>query len=47
MTDQALAFQATLHVAYGDAIDLVREALKKEGFGIWRQLFTTILIKII
>jgi uncharacterized protein (DUF302 family) len=38
VTDQMLAFQTTLSVAYGDAIDLVREALKNEGFGVLTQI---------
>lgn len=38
MTDQALAFQATLPIAYADAVDLVREALKNEGFGVLTQI---------
>jgi uncharacterized protein (DUF302 family) len=45
VTDQALAFQAALPIAYGEAIDLVREALKKEGFGVLTQIDVKATIK--
>lgn len=38
MTDQSLAFQAVLPIAYDDAIDRVRDALKQEGFGVLTQI---------
>ncbi len=38
MTDQSLAFQAVLPIAYNDAIDRVRDALKQEGFGVLTQI---------